>query len=112
GCSDPGHHPARPVLSLVWRPDAPCESLRRPRVPGPFCFSRYRAAGAKASGSRVMSSLTKVTIPTTETVAKDVPDVERDDIPLPSDPNTVLLTGLFVFALLACAYFAAEVVLP
>ena len=59
-----------------------------------------------------MSSLTKVTIPTTETVAKDVPDVERDDIPLPSDPNTVLLTGLFVFALLACAYFAAEVVLP
>src|SRR5581483_6333933 len=78
----------------------------------PFCFSRYRAAGAKASGSRVMSSLTKVTIPTTETVAKDVPDVERDDIPLPSDPNTVLLTGLFVFALLACAYFAAEVVLP
>jgi len=59
-----------------------------------------------------MSSLTKVTIPTTETVAKDVPDVGRDDIPLPSDPNTVLLTGLFVFAVLACAYVAAEVVLP
>lgn len=59
-----------------------------------------------------MASLTKVTIPTTETVAKDVPDVGREDIPLPSDPNTVLLTGLFVFALLACAYFAAEVVLP
>lgn len=59
-----------------------------------------------------MSRLTEVTIPTTETVAKDVPDIGRDDIPLPSDPNTVLLTGLFVFAVLACAYVAAEVVLP
>jgi predicted PurR-regulated permease PerM len=59
-----------------------------------------------------MSSFTNVTIPTTETVAKDVPDTSRDDIPLPSDPNTVLLTGLFLFATFAAAYAAAEVVLP
>jgi predicted PurR-regulated permease PerM len=59
-----------------------------------------------------MSRLTEVRIPTTETVAKDIPDLAREDIPLPSDANTVLLSGLFVFAVLACAYFAAEVILP
>ena len=57
-----------------------------------------------------MNSLTKATIPTTETVAKDLPEPSRDD--MPADPNTVLLAGLVVFAALAAAYIAAEVILP
>jgi predicted PurR-regulated permease PerM len=56
--------------------------------------------------------LTRVTVPTTETTAKDVPDLASDDIPLPSDLKTVLLAGLFVFAALTAAYVAAEVILP
>jgi predicted PurR-regulated permease PerM len=56
--------------------------------------------------------LTRVTIPTTETAAKDVPDLTADDIPLPSDLKTVLLAGLFLFAALTAAYVAAEVILP
>lgn len=57
-------------------------------------------------------TLTQVTIPTTDTVSKDIPDPARDDIPLPSNPQTVLLLGLFLFAVFASAYVAAEVVLP
>jgi predicted PurR-regulated permease PerM len=57
-------------------------------------------------------SLTRVTVPTTETTPKDVPDLTSDDIPLPSDLKTVLLAGLFLFAALTAAYVAAEVILP
>lgn len=59
-----------------------------------------------------MTAVTDVTIPTTETVAKDVPDASRPDMPFPSDPNTVLLTCIFVLAMLFAAYVAAEVILP
>jgi len=34
------------------------------------------------------------------------------DMPLPSDPKTIFLGGLFALALLAAAYFASEIVLP
>jgi predicted PurR-regulated permease PerM len=56
--------------------------------------------------------LTRVTVPTTETTAKDVPDLTSDDIALPSELKTVLLAGLFLFAALTAAYVAAEVILP
>jgi predicted PurR-regulated permease PerM len=57
-------------------------------------------------------TLTQVTIPTTETVAKELPDPSHDDVPRPSDPNTVLLAALVLFAVLTAAYIAAEVILP
>jgi AI-2E family transporter len=56
--------------------------------------------------------LTRVSIPTTETTPKDVPDLTSDEIPLPSDLKTVLLAGLFLFAALTAANVAAEVILP
>jgi predicted PurR-regulated permease PerM len=59
-----------------------------------------------------MDQLTDVKVPTTETLPKELPDPQREDIPLPSDPNTIFLAGLFLFATLAVAYFAAEVILP
>lgn len=37
---------------------------------------------------------------------------ERDDMPLPTDPKTVFLGGLFGLACLAVLYVASEVVLP
>ena len=37
---------------------------------------------------------------------------DENDLPIPSDINTVLLGGLFVLAMLAACYVAAEIVLP
>ena len=34
------------------------------------------------------------------------------DMPLPNDPKTIFLGGLFVITLLATAYYAGEIVLP
>jgi len=34
------------------------------------------------------------------------------EMPLPTDPKTIFLGGLFVLALLAAAYVASEIVLP
>jgi predicted PurR-regulated permease PerM len=59
-----------------------------------------------------MKSSIDVTNPTTETVGKELSDPQRDELPLPSDPKTVLLAGLFMFTVLTAAYVAAEVVLP
>src|SRR3984893_11708258 len=39
-------------------------------------------------------------------------DADEDDLPIPSDINAVLLGGLFVLAMLAACYVAAEIVLP
>lgn len=42
-----------------------------------------------------------------------VPPAEGpEEMPLPSDPKTIFLGGLFVLALLATAYVASEIVLP
>ena len=40
------------------------------------------------------------------------PATEPEEMPLPSDPKVIFLGGLFVFALLAAAYVASEIVLP
>jgi predicted PurR-regulated permease PerM len=40
------------------------------------------------------------------------PDRSDDDMPLPTDPKTVFLCGLFVLACMAVLYVASEIVLP
>jgi hypothetical protein len=37
---------------------------------------------------------------------------DEEDLPIPSDINTVFLAGLFLLAMLAACYVAAEIVLP
>src|SRR5882757_5801215 len=37
---------------------------------------------------------------------------DEEDLPLPSDINTILLGGLFLLAMLAACYVASEIVLP
>jgi predicted PurR-regulated permease PerM len=37
---------------------------------------------------------------------------EREEMPLPTEPRTIFLAGLFVLALLTALYVAAEIVLP
>jgi predicted PurR-regulated permease PerM len=37
---------------------------------------------------------------------------ERREMPLPGDPNTIYLAGLFVFGTLGAAYLASDIVLP
>jgi predicted PurR-regulated permease PerM len=41
-----------------------------------------------------------------------VPATEEDDLPIPSDINTVFLGGLFLLGMLSACYVAAEIVLP
>ena len=45
----------------------------------------------------------------TEVASADEPSAE---MPLPTDPKTIFLGGLFALALLATAYVAGEIVLP
>jgi hypothetical protein len=45
----------------------------------------------------------------TEVASGDEPSAE---MPLPTDPKTIFLGGLFALALLATAYVAGEIVLP
>ncbi len=42
----------------------------------------------------------------------DAVDDDSDDMPLPTDPKTVFLGGLFALACMAVLYVAAEIVLP
>ena len=37
---------------------------------------------------------------------------ERDEMPLPTEPRTIFLGGLFTLALLTALYAASEIVLP
>ena len=52
-----------------------------------------------------------VTIPTTETVAQDLPS-NSENGPFSNDPKVILLVCLLVLALLTACYFAAEIILP
>ncbi len=53
-----------------------------------------------------------IVVPTTETVAKDIPSPPRDEFFLPENPNSAFLGILVVFATLTAAYVAADVILP
>ncbi|QWT19501.1 AI-2E family transporter [Bacillus sp. NP157] len=61
-----------------------------------------------------MHSPTPDTAPTVEPKVSDALDAAVDDaeMPLPSDPKTVFLGGLFVLAMLAASFVAREVILP
>ena len=48
----------------------------------------------------------------TATAEAEAPADAAADMPLPSDPKTIFLGGLFALALMAAAYVAAEIVLP
>ena len=49
---------------------------------------------------------------TTETVKRREPTDPRDEMPLPTEPRTIFLGGLFFMAFLAVLYVAAEIILP
>ena len=52
----------------------------------------------------------------TDAVSDDIPAVdpreEREDMPLPTEPRTIFLGGLFLLASLAALYIASPIVLP
>jgi predicted PurR-regulated permease PerM len=43
---------------------------------------------------------------------RDVDQDEREEMPLPTEPRTIFLAGLFILAFLTALYVAAEIVLP
>ncbi|HXT80505.1 MAG TPA: AI-2E family transporter [Acetobacteraceae bacterium] len=47
-----------------------------------------------------------------ETTAKGVALAESEDMPLPTNPQTVLLMGIFILMLLVVLYLAADLLLP
>jgi predicted PurR-regulated permease PerM len=59
-----------------------------------------------------MNHFTEFKIPTTETVPKDLPHVDPDELALPHDANTLLLAGILSLGVLAACYAAGEVILP
>jgi predicted PurR-regulated permease PerM len=50
--------------------------------------------------------------PSEEASAREFDDDVEEAMPLPSDPKTIYLAGLFLLALLAAVYVAAEIVWP
>jgi predicted PurR-regulated permease PerM len=50
--------------------------------------------------------------PSEEASAREFDDDAEEAMPLPSDPKTIYLAGLFLLALLAAVYVAAEIVWP
>ena len=64
-------------------------------------------AGLKKMNSEAAGGDTTLNKAPTET-----PSAASDELPLPSDPKTVFLGGLFILALLVAAYIAREIVLP
>lgn len=59
-----------------------------------------------------MASLTEITIPTTETDPKDVPNLSGSQLPVSASGQSVMLACLLVLAVLVVAYHAATVILP
>ena len=51
-------------------------------------------------------------MPDEQTLTEFGPAEEREDMPLPHDPKTVFLGGLFLLATLAALYVARDVILP
>jgi predicted PurR-regulated permease PerM len=66
-------------------------------------------AEIEAEGDTVRGSATSTTVETTKAPA---PREDREEMPLPSNPATIFLGGLFLLALLGVLYVAAEIVLP
>jgi predicted PurR-regulated permease PerM len=64
-------------------------------------------AKLKLLASRKAGDRPSAAAPSPATAAAD-----EDDLPIPSDLNTVLLGGLFLLAMLAACYVASEIVLP
>jgi predicted PurR-regulated permease PerM len=53
-----------------------------------------------------------ITVPTTETVPRDISGLVKEGGPFSSNPHLVISTCLLIIALLTVAYFAAEIILP
>jgi predicted PurR-regulated permease PerM len=66
-------------------------------------------AKVETEGDIVRGDATTTTVE--KTTVRAAPD-ERDEMPLPTNPTTIFLGGLFVLSLLAVLYVAAELILP
>jgi predicted PurR-regulated permease PerM len=64
-------------------------------------------AAVEAISETIDDAIEAVPVPATA-----VPREERDPMPLPTEPRTIFLGGLFVLALLAALYVASPIVLP
>jgi predicted PurR-regulated permease PerM len=78
---------------------------------GSLCESG--SAGLEKKADREQADVDAALNMTSDQDTEVVPPAEEpEEMPLPSDPKTIFLGGLFVLALLAAAYVASEIVLP
>src|SRR4051812_4093352 len=70
-------------------------------------------SGAAIEPSSLGSAIEEEVQSIAQTVSEDSrSEEEREDMPLPTEPRSIFLGGLFVLALFAALYVAAEIVLP
>src|ERR1700755_918932 len=117
-----GHHRDRPV---VPKSKSPGQSVRT-RATAPPVFAQIgpdqpSVAGIPAhrvgDSSALMAPPSQVErcppnrVNSSSGVAAPIASPVEDDLPIPSDMNTVFLGGLFILAALAACYVAAEIIL-
>ena len=109
------HEAAATAVRTSAAPDRP-NADAPPRGPGagseqyPFLEREVRSAfhaEVEAKGDELRGTRTEVVTETTRP-----PDPQDEEMPLPTDPRTVFLGGLFALAVLVVLHAAAEIVLP
>ena len=74
--------------------------------------SKQRPSSSPANEPATTDHIAPVKAPIDKETKVVLPAEVLEEMPLPSDPKVTFLGGLFVFAVLAAAYFASEIVLP
>lgn len=73
-------------------------------------------SGQVAEAQAITTAIAEVVNETVDAVRQASPAAvareEREEMPLPTEPRTIFLAGLFILALLTALYVAAEIVLP
>ncbi len=96
---------AQPFNLLAAVDESAIAMFKRTTPPGgPHVVAAEKQSDFVVAGDHAIGSVTEKTfVPVADT---------DDDMPLPTDPKTVFLGGLFSLAVIVALYIAAEVVLP
>ncbi len=83
-----------------------------PRAEQPLASAETRTEFASSVGAEGDAARGHVVGSVTEKKVFQEPVEADDDMPLPTDPQTIFLGGLFMLAMMTAVYFTAEILLP